>query len=135
MASNNQLHGGETTSPSRAPFAKVLAGALANQRAAQSLITALGSWTTPALIIATSTSQTTDFGALAVGDYVIHIPATPGNAGFTHVTTAGTLGAAAVVGDLYLVMRAVSLDGNNPLVPPAPAQLTGRQTGNSGTEF
>lgn len=130
-----QLTGGTQTAPNRAPAAKVLAGAIANERVAQALITALGSWTTPALIIATSTSQTTDFGALAVGDYVIHIPTTPGNAGFTHVATAGTLGAAAVIGDLYLVMRAVNLDGNNPLVPPAPAQLTGRTTGDGGTDF
>ena len=129
------LSGGALTPPNRATASKVLAGALANNRVAQALITALGTYSASALIIATSTSQTTDFAALAVGDYVIHIPATPGSAGFTHVTTAGTLGAAAVVGDLYMAMRLVNLDATNPLVPPAPAALTGRTTGDSGQDF
>lgn len=59
----------------------------------------------PALITATSTSTTVDFAALAVGDTVIHIPAAAGNSIFLAVVTAGTLPAAAVVGDLYLVLR------------------------------
>jgi hypothetical protein len=42
---------------------------------------------------------------------------------------------AAVVGDLYIDLPAVNLDANNPLLPPPPAQLTGRQTGNGGLEF
>lgn len=130
-----QLTGGETTSPNRAPAAKVLAGALANNRVATALIAALGSHSIAAAIVATSTSQTTDFGALAVDDLVVHIPATPGNAGFVTVATAGDLGTAAVVGDLYVALRAVNLDSNNPLTPPPPAQLTGRETGNGGTKF
>jgi hypothetical protein len=130
-----QNTGGTTTAPNRAPAAKVLAGALANERVALSLIAALGAFSIPAAIIATSTSTTTDFGALAVGDLLVHIPAVAGNADFETVAAAGTKPSAAVVGDLYVALRAVNLDANNPLVPPPPAQLTGRQTGNGGTEF
>jgi hypothetical protein len=60
-------------------------------------------------IVATSTSTTTDFGALAVGDQVVMIPAVAGNSIFYTVVTAGTLPAAAVVGNLYIVLRAVTL--------------------------
>lgn len=129
------LSGGALTPPNRATAAKVIAGALANNRVAQALITALGQQRIAALIIATNVSQTVDFAALAVGDYVVHIPATPGNAGFTHVATAGTLGAAAVVGDMYIALRLQNLDATNPLVPPPPAQLTGRNTGDGGQDF
>jgi hypothetical protein len=62
-----------------------------------------------AVIVATSTSQTTNFGALAVGDKVVHIPASAGNAAFYSVATAGTLPVAAVVGDLYIAIRALVL--------------------------
>lgn len=60
----------------------------------------------PAAIVAVHTSTTTDFGVLAVGDFVIHIPASAGNAIFYTVATIGTLPASAVVGDLYVVLRA-----------------------------
>lgn len=60
----------------------------------------------PALIVATATSTTTDFAALAVGDKVAILPATAGNAQFVTVATAGTLPQAAVVGSLYVVIRA-----------------------------
>lgn len=128
-------NGGALSSPNRAPAAKVLAGALANNRVASALITALGASMIPAVIVATSTSQTVDFGALKAGDKVIHIPSVAGNAAFFSIAADGSLGAAAVVGDLYVALRAVNLDGNNPLVPPAPAQLTGRQTGDGGLDF
>lgn len=59
-----------------------------------------------ALIVATNVSQTIDFGALAVGDKVIHIATTPGNPDWVTVATKGTLGEAAVVGDLYVAIRA-----------------------------
>jgi hypothetical protein len=62
----------------------------------------------PAVIKAAHVSTTTDFAALAVGDFVVHIPASAGNAIFYTVTTAGTLPAAAIVGDLYVVFRAFS---------------------------
>lgn len=133
MALDNS--GGASTPPNRAPAAKVLAGALANQRVASALISALGSHGIQAAIVATATSTTTNFGALQVGDIVVHIPATAGNADFTVTATAGTLAEAAVVGDLYVALRAQNLDANNPKVPPAPAELTGRNTGNGGTEF
>jgi hypothetical protein len=70
-------------------------------------LNAQSAWSHPAVIVATSTSTTTNFSALAVGDKVVHIPATAGNATFYTVATAGTLPAAAVVGDLYIVLRAV----------------------------
>jgi hypothetical protein len=57
--------------------------------------------------VATNVSATIDFGALKVGDKVIKIPAVAGNAIFYTVAVAGTLPAAAVVGDLYTVFRGV----------------------------
>jgi hypothetical protein len=134
------LSGGSQTAPNRAPAAKVLAGALANERVANQLIASISGLSTPAAIVAAHTSVTTDFGALQVGDIVVHIPATAGNSSFGVVVTAGTVGVnaqttgAAVVNDLYLVHRAVNLDGNNPIIP-AGGQLTGRTTGDSGTDF
>ena len=70
-------------------------------------LTGQSTWSTAANIVATSVSPTTNFAALAVGDKVLHIPATAGNAAFYTVATAGTLPVAAVVGDLYQVLRAV----------------------------
>ena len=59
------------------------------------------------VIKATSTSTTTDFGDLEVGDYVIQIrPA--GSATtieYLTVVTAGTLPESAVAADLYVVFR------------------------------
>lgn len=62
------------------------------------------------VITATSTSATTDFGALAVGDLVIAVPAGAGGAvnGYV-IATAGTLPALAVVGSKYMVFRALDL--------------------------
>lgn len=65
--------------------------------------------THPAAIVAAHVSTTTDFAALAVGDLVAHIPATAGNSQLLTVATAGTLPVAAVVGDLYLVIRTLVL--------------------------
>lgn len=58
-------------------------------------------------IVATNVSQTVDFGAVRVGDLVAMIPAVAGNADFITIATNGDLGQAAVVGNLYLVLRAV----------------------------
>lgn len=66
-------------------------------------------WSLAAVIVATNVSQTVDFGALAVGDKVVQIPAVAGNSVFTTVAVAGTLPVAAVVGNLYVALRAVSL--------------------------
>lgn len=67
-------------------------------------------WSIPAAIVAAHVSATTDFGALLVGDYVVHIPATAGSADWAAVITAGTNpDGTAVVGDLYVVLRAYSL--------------------------
>jgi hypothetical protein len=60
----------------------------------------------PAVIVASSTSTTTNFGALAIGDRVVIVPATAGNAQFVTVAAAGTLPQPAVVGSLYIVLRA-----------------------------
>lgn len=66
-------------------------------------------WTVAAHIIATSTSTTTDFGALVVGDIVVMTPAAAGNSIFYTVVTAATLPAAGIVGNLYTVRRAYTL--------------------------
>lgn len=62
------------------------------------------------LIVATNVSQTVDFASLMVGDKVLAV-ATAAGAGanpahFVTVATAGTLGEAAIVGSLYVVLRA-----------------------------
>ena len=56
------------------------------------------------LIIATSTSQTTDFGSLKVGDLVVIVKPAAGEAEYKSISTAGDLGVAAVVGQLYIVL-------------------------------
>lgn len=62
-----------------------------------------------AAIVALHVSQTTDFGILAVGDVVAVLPAAAGNSHFLTVATAGTLGEAAVVGSLYIILRSTAL--------------------------
>ena len=94
---------------------KILEVAMANRGGADQLITQMGVRYMAAMIIAAHTSTTTDFGALAVGDIVVHIPAVAGNAIFYTVATAGTLPAAAVVGDLYMAWRANTLSTYHPL--------------------
>jgi len=66
-------------------------------------------WCAARLIVATNVSQTVDFGALKIGDKVLHVPSAAGNADFRTCAVAGDLGAAAVVGDLYVVMRAYAV--------------------------
>lgn len=60
----------------------------------------------PLIKKATSTSTTTDWSALAVGDLVLQIKAADGTAVMRVVVTAGTHPAASVVDDYYLVFRA-----------------------------
>lgn len=62
-------------------------------------------WGIPLAIVATNVSTTLNFQGLLVGDLLVHIPATAGNAAFETVATANTKPSAAVVGDLYLVVR------------------------------
>lgn len=69
-------------------------------------------WGMPAVIIAAHVSATTDFGALLPGDLLVHIPATAGNAAFESIVTAGTKPSAAIVGDLYIVVRLASPTAN-----------------------
>lgn len=75
-------------------------------------ITDLFSFRIANVITATSTSTTTDFSSLVVGDKIVVVPVaagTPANTTGTYFltcATAGTLPAAAVVGSLYIVIRA-----------------------------
>ena len=95
------------SAPNKASTRAVLEKGLANRRAATDLVNQMGSHYIAAMIVATNVSQTIDFAALAVGDLVVMIPATAGNADFIGpIATAGTLGQAAVVGNLYQVYRA-----------------------------
>jgi hypothetical protein len=60
-------------------------------------------------VVASHVSKTTDFAQVAVGDLVVHVPATAGNSDFGTAVTAATIPqAAAVVGDLYIILRARS---------------------------
>lgn len=68
---------------------------------------AQAAWTMAAVIVATNVSATIDFAALKVGDQLVHIPAVAGNAAFETVATAATKPSAAVVGDLYVALRAL----------------------------
>lgn len=79
-----------------------------NNAIATSALSVLG---IPAAIVATNVSTTIDFGSLLVGDKVLVVPTTISLAvaHFLAVVTAGTLPAAAVVGDLYVVIRPVTL--------------------------
>lgn len=57
------------------------------------------------LITATNVSQTIDFGSLKQNDRVVRIPAVAGGSQFVIIATDGDLSVAAVVGDLYVVLR------------------------------
>lgn len=83
-----------------------VASALDTASAKVATLEAAFGFSIPAVIVATNVSTTVNFGALLVGDYVVHIPAIAGNANFWTIATAGTLPAAAVVNDLYVVLRA-----------------------------
>jgi len=79
-------------------------------------------------------------GAVTYSATTTSISAASGSGGgaqasFTTIATAGNLGMAAIIGDLYLNLQPVNLDSNNPIIPPAPAQLTGRKTGDNGLDF
>jgi len=58
-------------------------------------------------VVATNVSQTIDFAALRVGDIVVRLQLAVSAAavGFYTCAVAGTLPAAAVVGDLYIALR------------------------------
>lgn len=68
-------------------------------------ITTLFTYRIANVIVATSTSTTTDFSSLLVGDKVVIVLPAAGNAQFVTVATAGTLPQAAVIGQLYIVIR------------------------------
>lgn len=56
-------------------------------------------------IVGTTADTTTDFGAVLVGDLIVHIPVAAGNARFGISVTDGTSPFAAAVGDLYIIIR------------------------------
>jgi len=56
-------------------------------------------------VVATTADTTTDFSNVVAGDFVVHIPATPGNAEFGVAPANGTSPFTAVVGDLYISFR------------------------------
>jgi len=64
--------------------------------------------TLAAIIAATSVSPTTDFGALKVADKVLHFSALGGSS-LLNCLVAGDLGQAAVIGDIYMVLRPVNV--------------------------
>lgn len=86
---------------------KRLIEALTSKNAGNEVATILNNsnYGIPMAIVAAHVSTTTDFQGLLVGDLLVHIPATAGNAAFETVATANTKPSAAVVGDLYLVIR------------------------------
>ena len=115
--------------PNRAPAIKVLAGALSNSRVANSLVNALGNYAMVAAVTSSSVSPTNaQFAGLAIGDLIIHVPATAGNVQSAAVTVVNTLPITPVIGDLYLALRVINLDANN----PAPGA---GYTSNGGQEF
>jgi len=92
---------------------RILEVALADRKAAAELTALVDQADAPAsshrvaaMIVATVVSQTVDFASLRVGDLIVMTPATAGNADFIGpIATAGDLGQAAVVGNLYQVYR------------------------------
>jgi len=88
-------------------FKKILEVAFASKPAKDELISALGGLKIQKAIVATSVSTTVDFAELKVGDLIVAIPAVAGDSMFEVCVTAKTKPSAAVVGDLYLVLRAV----------------------------
>lgn len=86
---------------------RILEVALANRVAKNEVVSAFGSHAVVMAALATSTSTTTDFGMLKVGDWLVRIKAgATGGALFDVVVADGTAPAAAVVGDLYIALRA-----------------------------
>lgn len=81
-----------------------------------SAVAAQSGWTIKGLIVATNVSTTIDFASLVVGDKILVSPAVDGNSHFLTVAVAATLPEAAVVGSLYVVMRALTLPTASALV-------------------
>jgi hypothetical protein len=82
-------------------------------------------------------ATTASGAAISLSDHAtINVPASNnGQVSYSTVATAGNLGFPAVIGDLYLGLAPIDLDRNNPLIPPPPAELTGRRTGDGGLDF
>ncbi len=111
--------GGINSAPNRIPASKVIAGALANNRVAQSLIGALGAYSLNP-IVATSTSQTTNFGSLLAGDFVVHIPV-GSSSPLGNAAGYAILGASAVTNSV----GSTTLTGNLGISPNGPSSVTG----------
>jgi hypothetical protein len=120
MAQKPNLSGGNITAPNRAPAAKVIAGALANNRVASALITALGNRYINA-IIASTADATTNFSSLQVGDLVLHVPASPATSQLGAAATYAALGSSAVTGSTG---AGSTLNGNIGIYPTAATGIT-----------
>lgn len=86
---------------------RVLEVSLANKAAKVEVLAALGARAISKAIVATNVSTSVDFASLEVGDIVLSFPAVAGDSLFEVVVAAGLKPSAAVVGDLYLVLKAV----------------------------
>lgn len=86
---------------------RILEVALANRSAKNEMLEAVGSHAIVMCKEATDTSTTVDFGDLKEGDILIQIEAVAGTVLFDVVVADGTAPSAAVVGDLYIGIRAV----------------------------
>ena len=127
MPSNTSINPLKVSAPNRAPAIKVLAGALSNSRVANALVNALGNYSVSSAVVSTSVSPTNaQFAGLAIGDLILHIPASPGNVQSAAVTVVNTLPITPVIGDLYVALRLINLDSND---------INPRYTGNGGQEF
>ena len=86
---------------------RILEVALANRVAKNEIVSAFGSHAVALCVVATSTSTTVDFSSLKVGDLLVRIKAgATGGALFDICVLDGTAPSAAVVGDLYIALRA-----------------------------
>jgi hypothetical protein len=85
---------------------RILEVALANRSAKNEMLGAIGSHAIAMCKEATSTSQTVDFADVKAGDILIQIEAA-GTVLFDVVVDDGEAPNAAVVGDLYIAIRAV----------------------------
>lgn len=104
MALSNDAVKRLMTAMSSADAGNEVASAINNGLAAA----AQGAFIVPTIITATSTSTTTNFADLAVGDIVLQIRPSAATGHFMAVATAGTLPEAAVISDKYVVLRAYS---------------------------
>ena len=126
MSSNPLSPFTAVSAANRAPAAKVIAGALANSRVAQSLISALGAYSFKP-ILATSTSPTSDFGSLLLGDFVIHMAAgSSAPAGSPNLASAATY--AVLAKSAISTVNPSTINGDLGISPNNGSSVTGSYT-------